>query len=693
MEFDVFIKGISPERQDDAEQIKHKLSRFLKIDPQALNVLWEKTGGVIRVSRNISSEEAQKIQIMLTKGGLVCIYKPASQTIGLSLALVEEKPREFICPKCSHKITLSVDKPDPKRCAKCSVYIPDYLADRKLQDEKNQIRRRLLNEKKSQRQRDSRDEEAEAEKKRLLDLEEQIRQELFGKKLAKRRRQLIISSSAFGSLFIVGVVGYCYSAEFMGAKECFTNNSKLNAISYLQALPENGQLALKDTHDKANSVLNAFGLDADKFATNTSGVATKLVSIPPSTPPQHNTDTKASKEATTIQSDNLTYSLLNDGKNDQEWDLFLNHQVISLIGRNALANAYTLAQYIIDTEDYINTMMQLLASAQQNNQTTLINQIATTIENRISKLPLPNQVDYLAQAGFYQQRITKKDDLLMRATEIWNQISNPDEQLKSALKIASYSFKAGNVDIANHYFQQIDNLLAKNESADAQVTARAAIATAYFDVNDPANASKWLASAESFIPEATTLALKELIGSHAYTNSMQTTAILKNFTEEKQGELLYHAIQVALKNNAIDTATTLKKDLKHPAYQALASDLYASYDPNMAGYSLDYAEKLLPTINLPADKAIVASRLSRHYARLGNAQKVAELTSITNQQFNNLPTSNSKDTILALIAKNYAQALQFDTTKNLVTAIQSDDVKLSLQNDINPLLKISKLLQ
>ena len=194
------------------------------------------------------------------------------------------------------------------------------------------------------------------------------------------------------------------------------------------------------------------------------------------------------------------------------------------------------------------------------------------------------------------------------------------------------------------------------------------------------------------IPNISSIPLKELIGCHAYTNSSQTTTILKKFSPERQSELLYYGIQVALKNNAIDTAKTITKNLQQPIYQALANDLMTSYDTNMASYSLDYAEKLLPTITQSADKAIIASRLSRHHSRLGNTQKATELSTLTEQQLVSLPASNAKDDILALIAKNYAQVLQFNTANNLINTIQSEPIKSSIQNDINPLLKIKALL-
>lgn len=44
--FDVFIKGIQPDKLDNAEQIKEKLAKYLKIDSSQVEELWlNKAGG------------------------------------------------------------------------------------------------------------------------------------------------------------------------------------------------------------------------------------------------------------------------------------------------------------------------------------------------------------------------------------------------------------------------------------------------------------------------------------------------------------------------------------------------------------------------------------------------------------------------------------------------------------------------
>ncbi|HEY8037095.1 MAG TPA: hypothetical protein VIF37_16055 [Methylobacter sp.] len=707
--YDVFIKGIRPERVDETEQIKKKASQVFKIEEEQLEALWSTPSGLC-VRRSITGEEAEQVQITLSKAGLICLYRPGGS--GLNISLVEKSEgkaltkRDFTCPYCEIKITLDKGDPDPVKCPECSGIIAKYAEIK----ERKEIRDKLLNSKIAIEKREIQASKEEAEKKRKKEIEEEISQEIFGKK--RELNKTLLTAGGAAILIVLGASYYLGSNEGSNVvantatslapsgehagEQVDSSGTPSGEHTGEQANPSgehtDAQMALQDTHDKANKVLGAFGLDADNLGKNAGGATaspgtTKLVSMSPSAVPSDTKKPAQPEENNTPP----TVTLLHDGENNQEWDLFLDQHITHLIESNGLANAYKLAQYLIDTESYINTMGLLLAHAQQSNQEKLINDITAAIEGRINSLPVSNQAEYLAQAGLYQLRITKKNDLLMRSEAVWKQIQNPDAQLKSALKIAVYNLKAGNIETANNYFKLADGLLAKNESSDQQVSARAAIGRAYYDVNDSGNATKWLASAEQLSPGVSTATLKELIESFAHTNSLSATT-LQNIAKEKQGELLYRAVQASLKNNTIDNAVAINKDIQDATYKALATDLIASYDTNIASNSLDVAEKLLQTINLPTDKAIVASRLSRHYARMGNTQKATELIKVVEQQFSSISASSVKDDVLALIIKNFAQALQFDTASNLTIFIQAGTVKSSVNNDINQLMEIGKLL-
>lgn len=798
--YDLFIKGIRPDRLDQADQIKKKASQSFKIEVDQLEALWSTPSGLC-IRRNISREEASQIQHTLAKAGLICLNTPSTSGVDLSLAAKEDKKtsttHDFTCPYCAIKIVIDNNQPDPIECPECSGIIAKYA---EIQERK-EIRNRLMNLNATREKQEIQLIKEDAERIRKKKIEDEISQEIFGKQKIKISKPLLIAGGtailiASGATYFLtaggdkvnNIAANTTTSSASSEKKTTAVASKDNSAAaialsgdappatFSSGGPSDAQSALQDTHDKANKVLGAFGLNADNLGKNAGGASSppatqldsissssaasdnstattsregidsqptqgtqestalsgeieKLVSIPPSSATSDNSVATTSRggidaqptlpstpESTvlsggteqfvssqsnaspgiikkpiqpgSIQPEDsnvpLTMTLLHDGDNDQEWDLFLNQHVTHLIESNKLTDAYKLAQQLIDTEGYIDTMGLLLAHAQKSNENKLINEITTALENKINTLPASNQAEYLAQAGFYQLHITKKNDLLTRAETAWKQITNADDQLKAALKIAVYNFKSGNIKTANHYFNQVNNLLAKNKTPDEQVSARAAIAQAYYDVNDSANAVKWLSSATNFIPEASSSSLKELIGSYAYANQFQTNTV-QNIAKEKQGELLYRAIQVSLKSNLLDKAVSVSNDLQDPTYKALASDLIASYNPKIANSSLEVAEKQLQSLNLPADKAIVASRLARHYFRIGNIQKATELMVESEKQLKNLPSSSTKDHVLALTIKNFAQALQFDTADNLLFFIHTDAIKSSLKNHISQL--------
>jgi hypothetical protein len=600
--YDLFIKGIHPDSLDEAEHIKKKASQHFKIDVNQLELLWNAPSGFC-IRRSINQEEANQIQNTLTLAGLICLKIP-------SLSLIEktESTEDFTCPYCKIKIKLDNDDQEPLQCPECSGIIAKYAETQ----ERIEIRNRLINSKAFRDRAQLQLSKSEAERIRKQTIEDEIKQELFGVQKIRSNTNLLIAGSA--AILITLAATYLLIIKEDKKTDATTvlpaDTSAAIALSgeappqtYASGGPVGAQTTLQDTHDKANKVLGAFGLDADKIGKN-AGNATapiKLVSN------SSNGDALIAIAKTNAPESDfiaVTIALLHDSENNQEWDLFLNQHITSFLEREKIEEAYKVAQYIVDTETYIHTMGLLLAHAQQINQGKQLNDIEVAIGNRINSLPISNQVEYLAQAGFDQLRISKKDELLNRSETVWKQIPNSDDQLKAALKIAVYNFKSGNIKTANNYFSLAHKLLEKNKSPDQQVSARAALCRAYYDVNESDNASKWLASTETFLQEVTLATLKELIGSYAYTNQWQTTT-LQNIAIEKQSELLYVAVQVSLKNNALNNALNFNKNIQDPIYNVLASGLIASYDPSNASSTLDIAEKQLHTISCQAIKPLL----------------------------------------------------------------------------------------
>lgn len=744
--YDLYIKGIRPDRMDEAEEIKKKASQFLKTDIDKLDELWGgPTGFCIR--RNVEAEEAKQIQATLAKAGLICLNKPAAADFKFSLVAKDEDEdksqtqRNFICPYCQARIPLDAGEPDPAQCPECSGIIAKYAEFK----ERKEIRDRLMNSKMAAERREKQLSEQEAERERKKRIEQEVAEEIFGKK-PKVDKNIVIA----GGVAVLALSGLVFflsgnSDKNVPATEAAANSTEtasapagqpdpvLSAVAEATggqagdagAMPAGGpvdaQSSLQDTHDKANKVLNAFGLDADKLAKNSGGGAspakagsgaaaataapvtaptgaqtaaaspttpstapavTKLAVIPPSVLPAE------IRKSLQTENANSVATVARDGGNNQEWDLFLSQRIDKAIASNKLDDAYKDAQYLADNESYIDAMGLLLARAQQGKQEKLVNDIIAAMENRINALPSENQTQYLAQAGYYQQRATQKTDLLTRAEAAWKQIATPDDQLKAAARIAAYYAKTDQLDPANNYLKQAVDLLVKTSLADQQVIGRAAIARAYADAGDNATAAQWLVSADKLAPDATAKALGELMDAYAYAG--QQPAILQSAAKDKQGGLQYRAVQTLLKTKATNKASAIANGIQDAAYKALAAELVASYLPaEQAGASLEQAENQLPSIGLPGDQAIVASRLSRHYARTGDMQKAAKFTAEAERQLNSLPSSPAKDDVLALVIGNLAQSRQFDTADNLTVFIQADDVKTPIRNEINRIKEVT----
>lgn len=705
--FDVFLRGIRPERLNEAEQINKKASHFLKIEVQKLEELWSTPNGLC-IRRNISGEDAEKIQTNFAKAGLICIYKPA--ILGVELAIAEKKEdstRIFTCPSCHHKVTLDEDEPEPVKCSKCFINIAKYQDRLKEKEERDEIKRRLIKTKSATELRDEKLREEEAARKRRQQLEEEISEELFGTRKKKLRNRLILAGCA-SFVFVSSGIGYAYLGSHKKhltvtiSGDAFPTLNVTDRTEWQQSLEAGreqhgseqeltpGQKALQDNFEHANKVLNAFGLDAKALAGNSSKKSARLSSVSPviaaSPAGAGNPLTPPAQKNTSG-----TNPLLQTGVNTQDWDLYLIQGIENLINRNSFTGAFHLGQYISDTETYINVMGQLLAFVQHEKQPELANNITVTLESKINSLPVAEQAVFFAQAGLFQTRVLASNAFFNRADEIWQQLNKPEDLLNSAVKIAVYYFKAGNLDKANHYFSQINGLLNKIQLPDQQVISRANIAKAYHNVGDDVNAANWLASADKFISQISPETYTLLVETYASVNQFQMS-LIHHVAEEKQGELLFTALKGSLKSNLVNNAMTINESINDPVYKALGYDLIASYDPGNASQFLSMAEKSVLNINSPADKAIVASQISRQYAKIANTQKAAELLSLAEQQINTLPESPLKDDVIAIAAKNYAQFMQFDTANKFAAEIKSPTLKVEVNNDIIHLKMVEGLM-
>ena len=752
--FDIFIKGINPNRLDEADDIKALAREYLQLDEKQFDTLLNSSGANC-FRRGVSETDAKDYQSNLSKMGVVCIYKPGAELSSLSLVAIENEFSAdglFTCPNCSHEETLEGDQAPPEKCKKCGITIEKFREMQKLKAEKDEIKSTLLRAQQSKNFFANKQRQEEMEEKRQEALKKEVLAEIQGGRNKKPSQIMTIAASA-AALIVVGGLAYAISSAIpsssevkpvaasadTGVKAAADKGASTTASTTASAAtggsgasssqpkpPISAQQSMKDGHDKANKVLNAVGLDADAMAEkadshgSVQAVPDDVMSGAPDGGAVANTNgtgttgTPATSGTQTApvalgdapgsflpdaavhpseQSSGSTPLALRQGENNAEWDLFLSKGVTALVAKNILTDAVRVSGQIVGNEDYVNAMGVVLAAAQKTGQTQLVTHILSAIENRIGELSVDEQAQYFAQAGRYQAKITQSNALLERADKIFTTLTDPESQLKASLNIAVNYVKAGNTGGANRYLKQTSALLSNVHATDLQVSSRAAIARAYNDIGNQNTATKWLTSTDKFTATLTGKARQELVDSYAYTDQLPTaiSLIKQDASPSKQSELLLSAINVSLKANLTQNALTLSKEIQDPFSKVLAYDQIASY-ALPSNDSLALAEQSLMDIKNPADQAIASSLLARHYVRLSNTKKADALSQLAAQQLATVSLV-SKDSVIAVITKNLARSLQIEQAKQQLASIQSPAIKETLNADITKIADIAGMLK
>ncbi len=714
--FDIFIKGINPERIAETESIKANVAKVLQISLKDLDELLVQPNGAC-IRREASEDEAKHYQISLTKLGLMCLYRPALRLSNLELLPIEVKEEfttdAFICPNCEHEMSVNEDGSEPEKCSECGITIAKFVEQKRRNDERDAIKAKLLVSQNIIKQEQLKKQQEDAEKQRKLELEKEVLQELHSDGVIKKPLNIKLLAIGGGLCVVIAGASYFFtqSNPALPTESNLVVNSSMRLVhptetpQTVTSTPVDTQQAMQKTHDQAAQVLNGFGLDADAFA-NAGNAATNNVASPsekmllPQTAPNN-------PDATPLNATQLVEAIPNTPQsthsdelltilsNDITWDYFLAQNSKMLLERQLPENAEKLSKYIIATDVYIDTLGILLRAAQQHKQTKLVDDYLASLEIRLTPLPAEQQAIYFAQAGGYLALENGSNALLVRAEKLLAGLPRPELQLNTVLKLAVIYSKTGNIAIANSYFNKINTLLTPVTDPDMQVQLRISVARAYQEVNNTPVAVQWLNSTESQIKQLKMDTLSALITGYAQCNQWQTvSSVLTQIDAKSHYDLwLYQAIITSLKAGFIQNALELHKLLHSPVYKTLAAIFIADYSPATANELLTSSEQFLDGQTTAAEKAIVASRLVEYYGKLKNTAKTEALIAVTKDVLDSLPASPEKDELLHIVITQYTHGFQIQAASNLLTAIQSPTLKTRLNIEINQLADVGGLLK
>ena len=710
--FDIFIKGINPERASETDEIRANSAKALRISLEKLDELLAQPNGVC-IRRNTQEQEAISYQRALSKLGLICLYSPTKVLINLELEPIEEEKtvESVICPNCEHEMAVN-DAIEPEKCTECGIEIQKFLEQKRQEEEREAIKAKLLASQTILKAQEEKKQQEEAEKQRKAELEKDVLQEL-GVEVSPKKPLNVKLLAIGGGLITATVIGsYFLTASNNPPPTSMRMESPVSHSVETEntqiAAPLDAQQAMQKTHDQAAQVLNCFGLNPDAFANGGASSNAAPISVVDNvlTAPQAaatNTsnsqnnaasvakDSPAPQVEKIVTKENLPelFAVL---QNDITWDKFLAQNSKILLDRQLPDNALQLNKFIISHEIYISAMGELLRSATQSKQTQLVENYLTALNTRLEKLPVEQQAIYFASAAAYLPIENGTNRLFVKAEGLLSSLPKPELQFPAVLKLAVVYSKLGNIANANTYFNKINALLTPITDLDLQAQLRADVATAYHDVNNTPVATQWLSSVEPLLKQLKPETVSSLVVSYAKCNQWQNALnVLSQLDSSKRDSTLYQAIQVSLQAGFLTNAFELHKSLQPPVYNALSNVLIAEYSPSPTQF-LTFAEQALNDLS-PVEKTLVVSQLVDYYGRLKNTAQVGKFLTMSQDILANLPASNEKDALLEAVIEHYAHGFQTKAASNLLTGIQATPLKMRLNIEINELAGVSTLLK
>jgi len=414
--FDIFIKGINPDRLNETVEIKAHAVKMLQISASEVDELLAQPNGVC-IRRNSPEVEAKNYQYKLGKLGLICICRPTRPLSNLELVPMEADFDESssICPNCGHDMPVNGDDNKPaEKCEECGITITKFLDLRHKNEEREAIKSKLLASENNIHVHAIKKHEEEAEKQRKLDLEKEILQELHGGDEIKKSPSVKLLVIGGGLIALVGASYFLKpstsqppisttenSATSTPVEKSAASSSSKGASAKggasNNATPMDSQQAMQKTHDQAAQVLKGFGLNPDAIA-DASGSAGESSGESSTEEAAAYSPAATKKPIASLQPLNSQeiFSLLNT---DTAWDHFLSENSQTLLQRQLPENAKKLSKYIVANDVYVDAVGELLHTAQEHKQSKLVDNYLAILETRLTLLPAEQQAVYFAQAG------------------------------------------------------------------------------------------------------------------------------------------------------------------------------------------------------------------------------------------------------------------------------------------------------
>jgi len=714
--FDVFVRGVIPERHHEMDQIKTQVGRLFNLQGDQLEALF---GGKqdVCVKKGTAEQDAMQYQKVLTQLGMICVYKPAKIATQLSLEPIEETKdgvEKIICPICKFTNRASLGH-DMERCVRCGLQFEKYERLQKENKEKLLIKERLIK-KKTLRESEAKKmqiKQREEEAKRIL--EKEVEKELgLNKKYSfywNKFKQL--SKPAQTGTVLLAVLGgggiglgaYYYiaygltsiqKAEPEPNKTIVIDPEKILSDIKLQKTPQ--AILSKSENKKTSDVLDSEKHLAQKQLSDDNAKHSEAGSKK-----EDKIAALEEKQKQLARNAEMTRELLPVlmayQAYDKEWMDFMERGFQSLLIQHQFYRAYQMALHMPIMEKQIDDVGALGLVYKSRGNVQIVDTLLIGLEKNINRYPSLDQLVYKARLAKYRYLIYGREAFLENLYQQFLALDNKVERFLGEMLLALYFSQTGLTEQARVALQQAgQEVLSVNELRKIDWFALINASSAdYRDKQQIADILQFMEQKIKLLPgslykDKALLALFDTLVHLEIQHDMDN--VILTMVSSPEMRLLAYLRQIVnlAQKNEFEGIWRLLEKLSYLPYQAMGNAVAAIYlqqaddkTMNRLGRRLSIlADKQLATILQPANRALSIAWIARFYARTGRIkqaehgfdQALVQLSGISNDY-------PEKDIMLKAVAVEALRGGVLDKAREVTEKISSQKLLDNSTEQIN----------
>lgn len=710
--YDVVFLGVDVGDLDREASISG-IAELLGMEREEIQYLVEhKLEATVREA--VPMAEARKFQAAILRLGGICNYHPAQKSgLKLELAPIDDTPEEsfFICPACDYRQRLESEAERPVQCPQCGVIPSKYDKVAALKEERERIKRRLLNMHKIREQQSQQIKDTEA---RQRELEEKIRKELGLPKAINSRSRIMGSAVA---LWLLGMgmggggMGFYYQGQQLTAAASTAVHNNPAADYFLR---DNNNPNLSPQQDSLQHIISlsrtayqhptvvqggpdsgepvdgrpvvpaARGTGAAKTADGKpasarpagTGAGTAAGSAKAATPGDAASQSKLARLDA-----NLLWQAVTD---DREWNQFLASQSRRQIEAGQSGKAYHLADAISSPALKMRIFGELLDHFRNENNVVEGENLTNLMVSYANGLPnIDDRIEAFGVLAVALSRggdVEKTQQYLESAEKLALTLENPADNAQALARAATYQTLAGKQAQAEANFRRVNTLIHSLQDKQALLRVYVKLSTSYAESGNRVIAMAILAEVLGMANQvADTIERSRLLGeiSDAFVklgDADSALAIADKLDPAVRDKALYTvACELAYADRPYDAMKGLDK-IEAPENKARAAILVSALQRSHSGMealSASLQEKALAIqgqVLNPQDQTIVRGEAARYLAHAGQTQ-VAEEWAKKALASAMAVGVQERDAAAALLAVNLARANQPKLAGEAITLI------------------------